>query len=125
MDKSSEDENPLFAKIGDLQCHHFAVNIPENAQNITVSLTSDRDCDLSLMMCHDTFAYSEDADYISSDEGANQHLSFSTLDAGLWYVTVQCKTTVKVTSTEYGQAYVDNKDVLNGIPYEILIIWDI
>lgn len=125
MDKNSEDSNPLFAKIGDLQCHHFAVNIPEDAHDITVSLNSDKDCNLLLMMCHDTYAYPENADYISSGEGANQQLFFSTLDAGIWFVSVQCKTTVKTTSTEYGQSYIDQKDILNGIPYKILVTWDI
>ena len=124
MDKSTEDCNPLFAKIGDLQCHHFAVNIPEDAHDITVSLNSDRDCDLSLMMCHDTFAYPDDADYISSGEGSQQQLSFPTLDTGIWFVSVQCKTTVKATSTEYGQSYIDMSDVLNGVPYQVVVSWN-
>ena len=124
MDKSSKDNNPLFTKVGDLQCHHFAVNIPEDAHDITVSLASDWDCDLSLMMCHDTYAYPENADYISSSDGANQQLSFSTLDAGKWFVSVQCKTTVKATNTEYGQSYIDLADVLNGVPYQVVVSWD-
>lgn len=124
MDKSAEDCNPLFSKIGDLQCHHFAVNIPENAYDITVSLNSDRDCDLSLMMCHNTFAYPDDADHISSGEGSQQQLSFPTLDPGIWFVSVQCKTTVKATSIEYGQSYIDKADVLNGVPYQIVVSWN-
>jgi hypothetical protein len=123
MNMNSEDGNPLFTKIGDLQIHHFAVNIPEDAHDITVSLNSEKECDFSLMMCHNTFAYPEVAEYTSPNEGAHQHLSFSSLDSGIWFVSVLCKTTVEVTSTEYGQSYLDNNGVLNGIPYQIIISW--
>lgn len=101
MDKGTEDNNPLYTKIGDLQCHHFIVDIPKGAHHITVTIDSNADCDLALMMCHDTYAYSEDADYISSNKGAYQHLSFSTLESGIWYVTVQCLTTIETKRNRF------------------------
>ena len=123
MDRSTEDNNPLYTKIGDLQCHHFIVKIPKNAHNITVTIDSNIDCDLSLMMCHDTFAYPEEADFISSNKGAYQQLSFSTIEPGIWYVTVQCLSTIEVKETNYGQSYTDSLGVLNGVPYWIRVSW--
>lgn len=123
MDKGTEDNNPLYTKIGDLQCHHFIMNIPEEAHNITVSIESNVDCDLSLMMCHDTYANPDEADFISSKKGAYQQLSFSTIEPGIWYVAVQCLSTVEVIDTEYGQSYVDSFGVLNGVPYRITVTW--
>lgn len=125
MNKTTEDNDPLFTKIGDLQCHHFAVKIPENAFNIKIDVESDSDCDLSLMMCHDTYAYPDCADYMSSDKGPRQQLSFPVLDAGLWFVCVKCMTTVEVSTTDYGQSYNDKVGVLNGIPYQIVASWNI
>ena len=123
MDKTTEDDNPLYTKIGDLQCHHFIVVIPEGAHHITVTIDSHVDCDLSLMMCHDTYAYPEDADYISSNKGAYQQFSFSTLEPGIWYVTVQCLTTIETKGTDYGQSYTDPLGVLNGVPYQVTVLW--
>ena len=123
MDKGTEENNPLYAKIGDLQCHHFIVDIPEGAHDITVTIDSNVDCDLSLMMCHNTYAYPDEADYRSAKKGAYQQLSFSSLESGIWYVAVQCLSTVNVIETEYGQSYVDPYGVLNGIPYQIVVSW--
>lgn len=124
MDKKTEDNNPLFTKIGDLQCHHFAVIIPPNARNILLKVESDVDCDLALMMSRDTFAFPETADFCSSDGNPCQQLSFQTMEEGLWYISVQCLTTVTTTETEYGQEYTGRTDVLNGVPYQIKISWD-
>lgn len=123
MDRSTEDNNPLYTKIGDLQCHHFIVEIPKNAHNITLTIDSNIDCDLSLMMCHDTFAYPEEADFTSSKKGALQQLSFSTIEPGIWYVTVQCLSTIEVKETDFGQSYTDSLGVLNGVPYWIYVSW--
>ena len=123
MDKTTEDDNPLYTKIGDLQCHHFIVDIPKSAHDITVTIDSNADCDLALMMCHDTYAYSEDADYISSNKGAYQQFSFSTLEPGIWYVTVQCLSTIETKGTDYGQSYTDPLGVLNGVPYQVTVLW--
>lgn len=123
MDKTTEDDNPLYTKIGDLQCHHFIVDIPKSAHDITVTIDSNTDCDLALMMCHDTFAYPEDADFISSNKGAYQQLLFSTLEPGIWYVAVRCLSTIEAKGTDYGQSYTDPLGVLNGVPYQVTVLW--
>ena len=125
MDKSTEDNAPSFTKIGDLQCHHFAVIIPEDAYDITLHVESSANCDLSLMLCHKTYAYPENADYTSSDKGARQQLSFPTLEPGMWFVSVQCQTTVETIENANGQYYDDCFDVLNGVPYQIYVSWNI
>ena len=124
MNKSSEDGDPYFTKIGDLQCHHFVVSIPPDAQNIVVRVEGDTDCDMALMMRHGTFAYPDSADYYVADGGSRQEMGFQTLEAGLWYIAVQCLTSVSVNDTGYGQEYVGRTDVLDGIPYKIMVSWD-
>ena len=124
MDKSSEDGNPYFTKIGDLQCHHFVVSIPPDAQNIVVQVEGGTDCDLALMMRHGTFAYTDSADYYIADGGPHQEMGFQTLEEGLWYIAVQCLTTVSTVKTDYGQEYSGRTDILNGLPYRILVSWD-
>ena len=124
MNKKSSDNKPAFTRIGDLQTHHFAAYIPSDAKNIKVTLTSTSNCDLALMMNQGTYAYSDVAEFCSSASGANQQLSFPTIREGLWFIGVQCLTTVTVKETTYGQEYGGNLEVLNGIPYRISISWE-
>ena len=124
MDKSSADADPLHTKIGDLQYHHFAVVIPEGAEDIVVSLTSPTDCDLQLSLCSSTYAYSDVADYITDVPGANQQLILPDHSAGLWYIAVRCLTTVTSTDVPLGQEYSGRTDVLNGVPYTISVNWN-
>ena len=124
MDKKTSDNKPAFTRIGDLQTHHFAAYIPSGAKNIKVTVNSSSKCDLALMMNQGTYAYSDVAEFCSSVSGANQQLSFSTIPEGIWFIAVQCLTTVTVTETVYGQEYSGNLEVLNGIPYRISISWE-
>ncbi|MBR0526650.1 MAG: hypothetical protein IJJ98_08165 [Prevotella sp.] len=124
MDKKTEDKNPLFARIGDMQCHHFIVYIPADAHDITIDLKSDVDCDMALMANRGTFAFPDIAEYKTTDGGGNQRLTFQTLEEGAWYISVQCLTTVDVTETEFGQDYFGRTDVLNGISYKLYVKWD-
>ena len=76
------------------------------------------------MMNKGTYAFSDVAEFQSSGLGAKQELFFPFLQEGLWFIAVQCLTTVTVKETEYGQEYIGNTDVLNGIPYRISISWE-
>lgn len=124
MDKKTADKNPAFTRIGDLQTHHFATYIPSDAKNIRVNVSGSSNCDLALMMNQGTYAFSDVAEYRSVIPGADQQLSFPTIREGLWFIAVQCLTTVTVTETDYGQEYGGNMEVLNGIPYRISISWE-
>lgn len=125
MDKMTLDNDPAFTRIGDLQTHHFASYLPSEAKNVIVEVNSDyNSCDLVLMMSQDSFAFSDTAEYKSSEPGAKQRLVFPYIREGLWYFAVQCLTTVAVEQTDYGQAYINNTEVLNGIPYWISVSWE-
>ena len=124
MDKKTSDNNPDYTRIGDLQTHHFAAYIPSGARNIHVELSSPSNCDLALMMNQETYAFSDVAEYRSSVPGSSQTLSFPSIREGLWFIGVQCLTTVTVKETDYGQEYGGNLEVLNGIPYRISIDWE-
>lgn len=123
MDCGSEANCPNHAKIGDLQCHHFAMVIPEDAKNVSVSVNGPAKGDFSLSMSRFTFAYPENAEYVSAVRESHPTLFFSSLEPGLWYVCVQCNTTVEASQTDYGQAYSDPTGVLNGLSYQITAYW--
>ena len=125
MDKMTSDNDPAFTRIGDLQTHHFASYLPSEAKNVIVEVSSGyNSCDLALMMSQDSFAFSDTAEYKSSEPGAKQRLVFPSIREGLWYFAVQCLTTVTVEQTDYGQAYTNNTEVLNGVPYWISVSWE-
>ena len=124
MDKSSTDNDPEHTMIGDLQYHHFVVYIPDEAYDVTFTLSSTADCDLQLSLCSNTYAYDNVANYISNAPGANQRLHFDYLNKGLWYVAVRCLTTVTSTDIPFGQEYSGRTDVLNGMPYTIHVTWE-
>ncbi len=124
MDKKTSENDPAYTRIGDLQTHHFAAFIPSDARNIRVELDSTSDCDLALMMNQGTYAFSDVAEYRSVNPGAHQVLDFPIIREGLWFVGVQCLTTVTVEETRYGQAYSGKTEVLNGFPYRIKVSWE-
>ena len=124
MDKNTTDDDPEFTRIGDLQTHHFAAYIPSDARNIRVELSSSSKCDFALMMNQGTYAFSDAAEYCSAVPGAKQQLSFPSIREGFWFIAVQCLTTVTVKETDYGQEYGGKTEVLNGVPYKIMISWE-
>lgn len=124
MDKLSSDQDPDYSRIGDLQTHHFASYIPPDAKNIRVEVNCASDCDLALMMSHDSFAFYDTAEYLSADRGSNPRLELESIREGLWYIAVKCLTTVTVEETDYGQDYSGNTWVLNGVPYSVSVSWE-
>lgn len=123
MTKSSLDHDPCYTMIGDLQCHHFVFYVPENAVWVNVSLKSDADVDMTLMLNQGTYAYPENARFVSSGGGPDHDFTFQNLTPGIWYVGVQCNTTVETVETSWGQEYTGRTDVLNGVPYSIKVNW--
>lgn len=124
MDKSTNEDNPEYTMIGDLQYHHFVVYIPQGAQNIQFVLDSKLECDMQLTLSRDNYAYIDDAQYASPTTGASQELFFDNLTSGLWYVAVRCLTTVTASDVPLGQEYSGRTDVLNGVPYTISVTWN-
>lgn len=125
MTKKTEDNDPAFTKIGDKQYHHFTVNIPEGAKNVVVKLSSDsKDVDLNLFMKKDDFAFAKTSAYHDVTLGASKEMKLAGLEAGTWYIGVECATTVDEKKTDYGVEYTGNLEVLNGIPYSITVDWE-
>ena len=106
-----------------MQYHHFVVIIPNDVKDLTISLTSSADCDFQLLASADTYAYANEADYLSDSTGASQKLTISTPKTGLWYIAVRCLTTVTSIDIPLGQKYTARTDVLNGVPYTITASW--
>ena len=107
-----------------MQYHHFAVYVPRNAKNVKFSVSSDFDCSLQLTLNSSTYAYRDIAEYVANEKGSNQKMYFENMSEGLWYVAVQCLTTVASTDVPLGQEYSGRVDVLNGIPYTVQVTWE-
>ena len=110
--------------IGDKQYHHFIVEIPEKARNIILTLNGDNAYDLFLYMKKDDFAFARESDYKDVSPGAVKKVRFDKLLPGIWYVAVECYTTVDVKLTDWGYEYTGPTGVLNGVPYSLLIEWE-
>ena len=123
MDCVSEDGNPSHARIGDKQCHHFAVYLPSDTEKLSISLDSEASSSFSVFVNPDTFAYPEDALYGKSVDDGNTTLELTDLPAGIWYVCVQCNDSVTAFGTSSAHSYNDPTGVLNGILYQLTVSW--
>lgn len=123
MDKSTEDNDPDYTKIGDKQYHHFIVNLPEETTSLTLSVTGDDRYDLSLYVNLDDFAFDSNALYKDISEGANKEMVLNNLPGGTYYVSVECKTTVTALKGSDSYEYINNLEVLNGVAYTIRAAW--
>ena len=124
MNKSTADSDPLYTKIGDLQYHHFKVNVPANAKKLIISLKgyeNKEDFDLSLCAKEGEFAFHHNTDIKNVSLGCNKDLVIDAPKAGDWYISVRCENTVETRNGQYGTEYVTGKEVLNGVPYKIKV----
>lgn len=124
MDKSSADNNPAFAKIGDKQYHHFTVTLPAGTATLTVTLSGDAGYEMNLYLAKDTFAFASRASQKDTSSGASKTLTIPAPQSGTWYVGVECATTVTATKTSHGYDYSGNLAVLNGVKYSIKATWN-
>ncbi|MCA1758091.1 MAG: hypothetical protein LC649_11605 [Bacteroidales bacterium] len=124
MHKGTADNDPAYTMIGDRQYHHFRVEIPQNAENISVQLEGANGYDLFLYMNKDDFAFRGESDFTDIATGPEKEFRFDRLEAGEWYISVECNTTVETVKRDWGYEYTGKTDVLNGVPYNIVIYWD-
>lgn len=103
--------------IGDLQCHHFAFWLPDGAERVTLSVEGQ--ADWTICLSQEGFAYPDNA----TRKSESPWMETGPLEAGMWYFSVLCRTSVTVTETEIGQDYSGRTDVLNGIPYTVSVKW--
>lgn len=125
MYRQTYERNPEFTRIGDLQYHHFAVEIPEGARDVTFKLEGAAGSHMILAICKDTFAYEDCADFISTIEGSKHQFTLPKMSKGLWYVAVKCLDKPEVIENHHGQTYKKTvvEDLLNGVPYTIEVSW--
>ena len=124
MDKSSEDEDPLFTKIGDRQYHHFTVEIPKRTKEAVIVLQGYEGADnfdLTLAACKGEPAFHDRTSIKNVLLGCNKTLVLKNPKAGKWYISVFCETTVTTETGEKGVIYTGRTDVLNGVPYKIKV----
>ena len=126
MDRYTYEGNPEYTRIGDLQTHHFAVDIPDGAKNVTFKLNGPEGSHFTLAICKDTYAYDDCADFVSTIEGATHQFTLPKAASGLWYVAVKCLDTVTLAPSSH-QAHqyqrADGIDPINGVPYTIEVTW--
>ncbi len=119
MNQTTEDNNPAFTKIGDKQYHHFIVEIPENNMQLNIDLESINGYHLNLYVNKDSFAFRSEALFSDITNTHQKTLTIDLLEAGTYYVSVECETTVTTLAQSWGTEYVGNLEVLNGVPYTI------
>ena len=111
MDQSDKDIASAYSRIGDGQCHHFAIYVPKGAKRLCVSLNTIDECDnLQLGIRKDGFAFLDVADYKTSREGKQKDLFMESIEEGLWYVSVQSESLEDFP--------------LNGVSYSVSVCWD-
>lgn len=123
MNCSSSENNPAYTKIGDLQCHYFALYIPFAYTPVRLKVSGPDNCHLNVMVSKDSYATSQNAMYSDLSMAGSKDLPFLAYVPGVWYVTVQCMTTVTSRNVDLGQEYSGRTDVLNGVPYTIVAEW--
>lgn len=124
-DKDSRDNDPLHAKIGDGQCHHFAVVIPNSAKNIEFRLEYEGDYDIHLLAKKGTFAFESVADHKDLTSANRKALSFDKLESGVWYICVDNESRpVNEVGPNGNIHYTGKTELLNGIAYKLSVVWE-
>ncbi|MEM7557794.1 MAG: serine hydrolase, partial [Planctomycetota bacterium] len=123
MDSSSRDNQPSHTKIGDLQYHHFELEIPDGEKVATkIQLTSEEDVDLHLFLSRKSLAFRQQAEILDLRPGANKTLE-QKLEPGRWFLSVYCATTLEtINDPDSGfHRYIGNRSILNGASYTIRV----
>ncbi len=124
MKKGTKDNDPAFTKIGDLQYHHFTVDVPAGKDSLTVTLSSVKGCtnfDLYLFANYGDFAFMGESDYDDISLGIDKTIKIAAPKEGKLFLSVYCATTVTAVDTPRGEQYTGRVDVLNGVPYVLKV----
>lgn len=120
MDLFAEDSLPEFTRIGDKQYHHFTLSVPAEANSLSIELDGADGFDFNLYANPGSFAFENESLITSIDEDSDHTMAISLAEPGIWYIGVECATTI----SSAGVIYWGQTDVLNGIPYTITATWD-
>jgi len=112
-------------KIGDKQYHHFTVEIAPGTSQLVVSLQGDSVHDLNLFARRGGFAFKGKDNVITATNSSdsNETLKIDNPAAGTWYIGVKGVGTVTTRLEGWGQDYIGDLEVLNGVPYTIRADW--
>lgn len=125
MDRKWSDGDPSHAAIGDLQYHHFKIQVAQGSGTAVVKLESAPDAELCLALRKDDLAWISDADYVLFDAGGGKTLTIDNLEPGEWYVSVYCPTRIQTINHTSGNvsyySYLGKTAVLNGVPYTLSV----
>ena len=121
MNRSTEDGEPLYTKIGDRQYHHFTVDVPKRAKKLIISLEGADGVDLTLAANPGSLAFLKDAFAKDESDGSSKTIMLKKPQQGKWYISVFCETAPDVEFGENGFVYTGHTDVLNGVPYKIKV----
>ena len=122
MDRRSSDDQPLRARIGDRQYHHFAFDVSPDEPQVNIELSSDQDVDLHLFLSDKSLAFRKQATHLDVRRGANKSIQRE-LPPGRWYVSVYCATAVDtIDDADAGfHRIIGDRDILNGTAYTITV----
>lgn len=120
MDKSTEENIPEYTKIGDKQYHHFLLQIPDDAIQLKINMDTQQGFHFNIYVNKNDFAFRSNALYSDTTFGSQKTLIAEPVSAGLYYISVECETTVDAIPYSWGFEYVNNTEVLNGIEYTIM-----
>jgi len=121
MNLDTEDNLPAYTRIGDRQYHHFTIDIPPGTPEVTIEMYAEPGFDFNLYANPNSYAFEGEARHTSTMSGPYHIMSFEPEESGVWYIGVECATTVD----EYYATYTGQTEVLNGVAYEITASWDV
>ena len=126
MSKMTNDNDPAHCRVGDRQYHHFKIEIPKHTKQLEVVLESvdpTNTHNLSLYVNRNDFAFNNQSLYKDVSLGIDKKLVIENPKAGTYYISVFGEDTVKADEGVYGVVYTDNLDVLNGVPYRVVVTY--
>ncbi len=119
MDKTTEENDPAFTKIGDKQYHHFLLEIPEDVPQLSITVSSQQGYHFNIYLNKNNYAFRSNAQYSDISLASEKILTAEQVSAGQYYIGVECESTVSAISHDWGFEYVGNLEVLNGIEYTL------
>lgn len=124
MNKRTHDNVPERTAIGDRQYHHYKIFVPKGVKQMKIELAGYKWCDnfdLSLLANRGSFAFHSNSSSQEVSLGCSKTLVVEAPEAGEWYISVFCETTVDSRFGDYGTEYFGRTDVLNGVPYKLKV----
>lgn len=124
MTSRTEDNDPAHTRIGDKQYHHYSIDVPEGIDTLKIKLSSIagyQNYDLYLFASYEDMAMFGTSKYKNVGKGVDKELVILAPKAGKLFLSVFCDTTVECEEMRYGTMYKGRLDVLNGVPYQIVV----